>query len=132
MRQTHAGGDKLFVDYAGDTVPIIIDRLTGKTRPAQIFVAVLGASNFTYAANDGALATGGYSLTSAVVTSLQTLVTALQTPAAGCTNRAAASRAAASRRPAAIGIKRQILWHRGEGHSYGRRRERGLLWEGRV
>src|SRR5216683_2799218 len=30
MRQTHAGGDKLFVDYAGDTVPVIIDRLTGK------------------------------------------------------------------------------------------------------
>ena len=49
MRQTHAGGDKLFVDYAGDTVPVIIDRLTGKTRPAQIFVAVMGASNFTYA-----------------------------------------------------------------------------------
>jgi transposase len=49
MRQTHAGGDKLFVDYAGDTVPVIVDRLTGKTRPAQIFVAVLGASNFTYA-----------------------------------------------------------------------------------
>ena len=49
MRQTHAGGDKLFVDYAGDTVPVIIDRLTGKVRPAQIFVAVLGASNFTYA-----------------------------------------------------------------------------------
>jgi hypothetical protein len=40
MRQAHAGGDKLFVDYAGDTVPVIIDRLTGKTRPAQIFVAV--------------------------------------------------------------------------------------------
>ena len=49
MRQTHAGGDKLFVDYAGDTVPVIIDRLTGKTRPAQIFVAIMGASNFTYA-----------------------------------------------------------------------------------
>src|SRR5712664_103023 len=49
MRQSHAGGDKLFVDYAGDTVPVIIDRLSGKTRPAQIFVAVLGASNFTYA-----------------------------------------------------------------------------------
>ena len=49
MRQTHAGGDKLFVDYAGDTVPVIVDRLTGKTRPAQIFVAVMGASNFTYA-----------------------------------------------------------------------------------
>src|SRR5579859_6684807 len=45
MRQSHAGGDKLFVDYAGDTVPVIIDRLTGKTRPAQIFVAVMGASN---------------------------------------------------------------------------------------
>jgi transposase len=49
MRQTHSGGEKLFVDYAGDTVPVIIDRLNGKTRPAQIFVAVLGASNFTYA-----------------------------------------------------------------------------------
>src|SRR4051794_14845460 len=49
MRQTHAGGDKLFVDYAGDTVPVIVDRLTGETRPAQIFVAVMGASNFTYA-----------------------------------------------------------------------------------
>src|SRR3954453_3455842 len=49
MRQTHAGGDKLFVDYAGDTVPVIVDRLTGKTQPTQIFVAVLGASNFTYA-----------------------------------------------------------------------------------
>jgi len=49
MRQTHAGGDKLFVDYAGDPVPVIVDRLTGKTRPTQIFVAVMGASNFTYA-----------------------------------------------------------------------------------
>jgi transposase len=47
MRQTHVGGDKLFVDYAGDTVPVIIDRLTGETRQAQIFVAVMGASNFT-------------------------------------------------------------------------------------
>ena len=48
MRQTHVGGDKLFVDYAGDTVPVIIDRLTGEVRVAQIFVAVMGASNFTY------------------------------------------------------------------------------------
>jgi transposase len=40
MRQSHAGGDKLFVDYAGDTVPVVVDRLTGKTRPAEIFVAV--------------------------------------------------------------------------------------------
>jgi transposase len=47
MRQAHAGGDKLFVDYAGDTVPVIVDRLTGQVRAAQIFVAVLGASNFT-------------------------------------------------------------------------------------
>ena len=49
MRQSHAGGDKLFVDYAGDTVPVIVDRRTGATRPAQIFVAVLGASSFSYA-----------------------------------------------------------------------------------
>jgi transposase len=49
MRQSHAGGEKLFVDYAGDTVPVIVDRLTGEIRPAQIFVAVLGASSFSYA-----------------------------------------------------------------------------------
>jgi len=49
MRQTHAGGDKLFVDYAGDTAPVVIDRLTGEIKQAWIFVAVLGASNFTYA-----------------------------------------------------------------------------------
>jgi hypothetical protein len=48
VRQTHVGGDKLFVDYAGDTVPVIVDRLTGEVRQAQIFVAVMGASNFTY------------------------------------------------------------------------------------
>jgi transposase len=48
MRQIHVGGDKLFVDYAGDTVPVIVDRLTGEVRQAQIFVAVMGASNFTY------------------------------------------------------------------------------------
>ena len=49
MRQTHVGGDKLFVDYAGDTVPVVVDRLKGTVRPAQIFVAVMGASNFSYA-----------------------------------------------------------------------------------
>ena len=43
------GRDKLFVDYAGDGVPVVIDRLTGERRAAQIFVAVLGASSFTYA-----------------------------------------------------------------------------------
>ena len=49
MRQAHLGGDKLFVDYAGDTASVVIDRLTGEIRKAQIFVAVLGASRFTYA-----------------------------------------------------------------------------------
>ena len=48
LRQEHTPGDKLFVDYAGQTVPIK-DRHTGPTRPAQIFVAVLGFSNYTHA-----------------------------------------------------------------------------------
>jgi len=48
MRQEHKAGEKLFVDYAGQTVPLI-DRQTGEVREAQIFVAVLGASNYTYA-----------------------------------------------------------------------------------
>src|SRR5436309_11653041 len=47
MRQAHIGGDKLFVDYAGDTVPVIVDRLTGQVRPAQIFVAVMGGRRST-------------------------------------------------------------------------------------
>src|SRR5580704_11633755 len=49
MRQTHAAGERLFVDYAGDGVPVVVDRLTGEIRKAQIFVAVLGASSFTFA-----------------------------------------------------------------------------------
>src|SRR5690606_12116075 len=48
MRQTHTPGEKLFVDYAGQTLQII-DGLTGEVRYAQLFVAVLGASNYTYA-----------------------------------------------------------------------------------
>lgn len=48
LRQDHLPGDKLFVDYAGQTVPIT-DRLTGACRPAQVFVAVLGCSNLSYA-----------------------------------------------------------------------------------
>ena len=48
MRQTHQAGEKLFVDYAGQTVPIV-SAATGEVRDAQIFVAVLGASNYTYA-----------------------------------------------------------------------------------
>jgi transposase len=49
MRQSRTAGDKLFVDYAGDGMPVVIDRFTGERRAAQIFVAVLGASSFTYA-----------------------------------------------------------------------------------
>ena len=48
MRQTHLAGEKLFVDYAGPTIPIV-DRTTGEAHPAQVFVAVLGASNYTFA-----------------------------------------------------------------------------------
>ena len=48
MRQTHLAGEKLFVDYAGQTVPLV-DPTTGEITAAQIFVATLGASNYTYA-----------------------------------------------------------------------------------
>ena len=48
MRQVHKGGERLFVDYAGQTVELV-DPLTGEISRAQIFVAVLGASNYTYA-----------------------------------------------------------------------------------
>lgn len=48
MRQEHKAGERLFVDWAGDTVPII-DPDTGEVRPAYLFVAVLGASSYTYA-----------------------------------------------------------------------------------
>lgn len=52
MRHSHAAGEKLFVDYDGDGVPVVIDRLTGERRTAQIFGAVLGAKSFTYAQRD--------------------------------------------------------------------------------
>jgi transposase len=48
MRQEHRAGEKLFVDYAGQTVPVQ-DPVSGSIRQAQIFVAVLGASSYTYA-----------------------------------------------------------------------------------
>lgn len=48
MRQTHRAGEKLFVDYAGMCAQVI-DPSTGAVREAQVFVAVLGASNYTYA-----------------------------------------------------------------------------------
>ena len=47
MRQTHTPGEKTFVDYAGTTIGVINPE-TGEMRKAQIFIAVLGASNFTY------------------------------------------------------------------------------------
>lgn len=48
MRQIHRAGEKLFADYAGPTVPIV-DAHTGEIRQASIFVAVLGASSYTFA-----------------------------------------------------------------------------------
>jgi len=48
LRQQHRAGEKLFVDYAGDTIAVQ-DGATGEVRRAAIFVAVLGASSYTYA-----------------------------------------------------------------------------------
>ena len=48
MRQVHRAGEKLFIDYAGPTVGLV-NPDTGELRRAHIFVAVLGASNYTYA-----------------------------------------------------------------------------------
>ena len=47
MRQTHLAGEKLFVDYSGLTMPIY-DQRTGEVSKAQIFVAVMGASGYTF------------------------------------------------------------------------------------
>lgn len=48
MRQTHRAGDKLFVDYSGKK-PVLVDPTTGEVTEVELFVAVLGASNLTYA-----------------------------------------------------------------------------------
>jgi transposase len=48
MRQVHRAGEKLFADYAGPSLPIT-DTNTGEIRPASVFVAVLGASSYTFA-----------------------------------------------------------------------------------
>jgi len=48
LRHDHKAGEKTFVDWAGDSVPIH-DRETGEATPASIFVAVLGASTYTFA-----------------------------------------------------------------------------------
>jgi len=48
MRQEHRAGERLFVDYPGATIPIT-DPETGEISPAELFVAVLGASSYTFA-----------------------------------------------------------------------------------
>lgn len=48
LRQEHRAGEKAFVDYAGQTIPVQ-DPDTGEIQKAQLFVAVLGASSYTYA-----------------------------------------------------------------------------------
>ena len=48
LRQQHRAGEKAFIDYAGQTVPII-DPNTGEIQQAQIFIAALGASSYTFA-----------------------------------------------------------------------------------
>ncbi len=48
MRQHHRAGEKLFVDYAGQSIPIV-ERSSGEVREAQLFVAALGVSSLTYA-----------------------------------------------------------------------------------
>jgi transposase len=48
MRQRHVAGEKLFVDYS-DLRMEVTDPTTGTRRPVELFVAVLGASNYTYA-----------------------------------------------------------------------------------
>lgn len=48
MRQVHLGGEKVFVDYSGLTMPIY-DVQTGEMEKSQVFIAVLGASGYTFA-----------------------------------------------------------------------------------
>src|SRR5688572_26242566 len=48
MRQVHRPGEKLFIDYSGKR-PRLRDQETGETREVELFVAVLGASNYTFA-----------------------------------------------------------------------------------
>jgi len=48
LRQEHKAGEKMFVDWAGATIPVY-DNTTGQAWPASLFVSVLGASSYTYA-----------------------------------------------------------------------------------
>ena len=49
MRIEHKAGEKAFSDFAGKTIPIVINNQTGEVRLAHLFVCTLGASNFTFA-----------------------------------------------------------------------------------
>jgi transposase len=48
LRQEHKAGEKMFVDWAGATIPVY-DRHTGQACQAPLFVAALGASSYTFA-----------------------------------------------------------------------------------
>lgn len=48
MRETHLAGEKMFVDYAGQTIPVV-DASTNEVLQTQVFIAVLCASNYTFA-----------------------------------------------------------------------------------
>ena len=48
LRQVHVAGERMFVDFAGQTMDVL-DGATGEVRQAAVFVAVLGASSYTYA-----------------------------------------------------------------------------------
>lgn len=48
MRQRHRAGEKLFIDYSGKK-PVVVDPQNGEVREVELFVAVFGASNYTYA-----------------------------------------------------------------------------------
>ena len=49
LRQEYRGGEKLFIDYAGDKIPIYDPRTGDLAFQAPLFVAVLGASSYTFA-----------------------------------------------------------------------------------
>lgn len=48
LRQEHKAGEKMFIDWAGASIPVY-DRITGESSPAPLFVATLGASSYTFA-----------------------------------------------------------------------------------
>jgi transposase len=71
LRQEHKAGEKLFVDWAGTTIPIH-DPRGGPVQRAHLFVAVLGASSYTYAeATPTSSWQAGLALTSAPLSSIK-------------------------------------------------------------